>query len=76
MGQSHEYVIPGLVQTDNLENRFDKYRQCGCSGTYPISVRNIEKRFRLDNARKLIKSQTKQNPVKLYTLCSVIIEIE
>lgn len=45
------YVLPGKLQTDNLEGRFSRYRQL-CGGNYNVSVLQIveaEKKMRIKN---------------------------
>ena len=56
MLKGNEYVLLGQVTNDPIEKQFGKYRQSGGSGTYLVTVRNIEQRFRIDNARKYLKA--------------------
>jgi HEPN domain-containing protein len=46
-----EYVLPGKLQTDNLERRFSAYRQLLSGGNYNVSVTQI-----LEAEKKRIKS--------------------
>ena len=52
--KTHDYVLLGKVTNDVIEKQFGKYRQSGGSGSYLVTVRNIEQRFRIDNARKYL----------------------
>ena len=81
--KTNEYVLLRQVTNDPIKEQFGKFQPSvgsgQCSGTYLITVRKIEQRFRIDNAQKyILTSKNLDLPPTNHDcpLCIVKIEVE
>ncbi|XP_012561912.2 uncharacterized protein LOC105847114 [Hydra vulgaris] len=68
LNEDHQYVLPGIFQTDRLEGEFGIYRQL-CGGSYHVSVEEVKNSLRLQRLKLFSKLDAMGVPI---SQCSII----